>query len=336
MPLNKQYIIGVDGGGTKTRAVIGTKEGEVLAYIDGEGTNIKSTPTNEVRQQIKQLLECLMQKVGTTKNDVSTIFLCVAGGDRQEDLIRWKRWIGLIFPATSCRIIITNDAVAALTSGTFTQEGLVVIAGTGSIVYAVQQNHLVSRAGGWGYLLGDEGSGYSIGQEALRIITRNYDAYGLYEDAFTEAVLERLALTDPTGIITLIYEHSQPRVCMASIASTVLLLATQNNDIAKRIVDHAVFHLVQLLQMMFKKEPQVKSFPIVICGGLFKNGYFVQCFQEKLQQATIYNRIILPEVPPAIGAFINGLFSEGIQMTGALQETVKETWISIKNSNGGI
>lgn len=67
MPLNKQYIIGVDGGGTKTRAVIGTKEGEVLAYIDGEGTNIKSTPTNEVRRQIKQLLECLMQKVGTTK-----------------------------------------------------------------------------------------------------------------------------------------------------------------------------------------------------------------------------------------------------------------------------
>ncbi|MBG9691521.1 N-acetylglucosamine kinase [Lysinibacillus sp. fkY74-1] len=335
MPLNKSYIIGVDGGGTKTRAVIGTKDGSVLAVMDGDGTNIKSTPSYEVRQHIQQLLECLVQRVGATKSDISTVFLCVAGGDRQEDLIRWKEWIAHIFPFPFCKVTVTNDAVAALTSGTFTQEGLVVIAGTGSIVYVVQEN-FISRIGGWGYLLGDEGSGYYIGQEALRTITRQYDACGLYEDAFSKAVLERLALTDPTEIITLIYEHSQPRICISSIARTVLLLATQNNETAKRIADHAVTHLVQLLQMMFRKEPHVKKFPIVTCGGLFENHYFVQCFQAKLQQATIYNQIIQPEVPPAIGAFINGLFSEGIPMTGALQQTVKGTWMSVKNSNGGI
>ncbi|MCR8854481.1 N-acetylglucosamine kinase [Lysinibacillus fusiformis] len=337
MPLNKQYIIGVDGGGTKTRVVIGTKKGNILAFMDGGGTNIKSTPFHEVRQQIQQLLDSLILKIGATKSDISTIFLCVAGGDRQEDIKRWKAWIAPMFPSASCKVTVTvtNDAVAALTSGTFTREGLVVIAGTGSIVYAVQQNS-ISRMGGWGYLLGDEGSGYYIGQEALRIITRQYDACGLYEDAFSKAVLERLALTNPTEIITLIYEQSQPRICISSIARTVLLLATQNNEIAKRIVDRAVTHLVQLLQMMFRKEPQVKKFPIVTCGGLFENQYFAQCFQAKLQQSTIDNQIIQPEVPPAIGAFINGLLSEGIPMTGALQQTVKETWMSVKNSNGGI
>lgn len=335
MPLNKSYIIGVDGGGTKTRAVIGTKDGSVLAVMDGDGTNIKSTPSYEVRQHIQQLLECLVQKVGATKSDISTVFLCVAGGDRQEDLIRWKEWIAHIFPFPFCKVTVTNDAVAALTSGTFTQEGLVVIAGTGSIVYVVQEN-FISRIGGWGYLLGDEGSGYYIGQEALRAITRQYDAYGLNEDAFSKAILERLALTDPTEIITLIYEHTQPRICISSITRTVLLLATQNNEIAKRIVDRAVTHLVQLLQKMFRKEPQVKKFPIVTCGGLFENQYFVQCFQAKLQQSTIDNQIIQPEVPPAIGAFINGLFSEGIPMTKALQQTVKETWMNVKKSNGGI
>jgi N-acetylglucosamine kinase-like BadF-type ATPase len=335
VPLNNQYIIGVDGGGTKTRAIIGTKEGNILAFMDGHGTNIKSTPAHEVRQHIQHLLESLVQKISATKYDVSTIFLCVAGGDRQEDIKRWKAWIAPMLPSTSCKVTVTNDAVAALTSGTFTREGLVVIAGTGSIVYAVQQNS-ISRMGGWGYLLGDEGSGYYIGQEALRAITRQYDAYGLNEDAFSKAILERLALTDPTEIITLIYEHTQPRICISSITRTVLLLATQNNEIAKRIVDRAVTHLVQLLQMMFRKEPQVKKFPIVTCGGLFENQYFVQCFQAKLQQSTIDNQIIQPEVPPAIGAFINGLFSEGIPMTKALQQTVKETWMNIKKSNGGI
>ncbi|WP_155592596.1 N-acetylglucosamine kinase [Lysinibacillus cavernae] len=329
MPLNRQYIIGVDGGGTRTRAVIGTKNGEVLAFVEGAGTNMKSTPPDVVRQEILKILAQLLQKAGLTKSDVSMIFLCVAGGDRYVDIARWEKWVDTIFSGTTCKVKITNDAVAALTSGTFTQEGLVVIAGTGSIVYAVEKNHHVSRVGGWGHLLGDEGSGYYIGQEALRAIAQQYDVLGSNGDVFADTILEQLAISDPTEIITLIYEHPQPRVCIASIARTVLRLAEQNNERAKDIIEKAVIYLVQLIQTMLKKEPQVSNFPIVICGGLFGNLYFVQCFQEKLQQATIHNRLILPEVPPVIGAFINGLFCEGIQMTEALQRTIKETWMSI-------
>lgn len=148
MPLNRQYIIGVDGGGTRTRAVIGTRKGEVLAFVEGAGTNIKSTPPDEVRLHIIKLLATLLQKIDATNNDIAAVCLCVAGGDRQLDKERWEQWISFLFPASSCKITITNDAVAALTSGTFTQQGLVVIAGTGSIVYAVGKNHQVSRVGG--------------------------------------------------------------------------------------------------------------------------------------------------------------------------------------------
>ena len=158
-------------------------------------------------------------------------------GDRQLDKERWEQWISFLFPASSCKITITNDAVAALTSGTFTQQGLVVIAGTGSIVYAVGKNHQVSRVGGWGYLLGDEGSGYYIGQEALRLITRHYDAIGVNEDLFTATIMERLALKNPTEIITHVYEHPQPRVLIASVARVVLRLAEQNNDRAQKLLN---------------------------------------------------------------------------------------------------
>ncbi|WP_342442271.1 BadF/BadG/BcrA/BcrD ATPase family protein [Lysinibacillus sp. FSL K6-0057] len=329
MPLNRQYIIGVDGGGTRTRAVIGTRKGEVLAFVEGAGTNMKSTPPDEVRLQIIQLLAQLLQKIDATKNDISAVFLCVAGGDRQVDKERWEQWISFLFPASACKITITNDAVAGLTSGTFTQQGLVVIAGTGSIVYAVGKNYQASRVGGWGYLLGDEGSGYYIGQEALRFITRHYDAFGLNEDLFTATILDQLALKNPTEIITHVYEHLQPRVFIASLARVVLRLAEQNNDRAKKIIEQATHHLVQFIQIMLKKEPQLKGYPIVLCGGLFENFYFVQCFREKLHLATIPNRLIRPEVPPVIGAFVNGLLSEGIPITEALQRTVKETWMSI-------
>lgn len=329
MPLNRQYIIGIDGGGTRTRAVIGTRKGEVLAFVEGAGTNIKSTPPDEVRLHIIKLLATLLQKIDATNNDIATVFLCVAGGDRQLDKERWEQWISFLFPASSCKITITNDAVAALTSGTFTQQGLVVIAGTGSIVYAVGKNHQVSRVGGWGYLLGDEGSGYYIGQEALRFITRHYDAIGVNEDLFTATILEQLALKDPSEIITHVYEHPQPRVLIASIARVVLCLAEQNNDRAQKIIEHAIHHLTQFIQIILKKEPQLKGDSIVLCGGLFENLYFVQCFRKKLQLAKILNRLIQPEVPPVIGAFVNGLLSEGIPITEALQRKVKGTWMSI-------
>lgn len=329
MPLNRQYIIGVDGGGTRTRAVIGTRKGEVLAFVEGAGTNIKSMPPEKVRLHIIQLLAKLLQKIEATKNDISTVFFCVAGGDRPVDKERWEQWMSFLFPASSCKITITNDAIAALTSGTFTQQGLVVIAGTGSIVYGVGKNHQISRVGGWGYLLGDEGSGYYIGQEALRYIARHYDAFGVNENLFTETILEHLALKNPTEIITYVYEHPQPRVIIASIARAVLRLAEQNNDRTMKIIEQAAHHLVQFIQTMFKKEPQLQVYPIVLCGGLFGNSYFVQCFREKLQLAKIPNRLLQPEVPPVIGAFVNGLLSEGISMTEALQRTIKETWVSI-------
>jgi len=328
VPLNKQYIIAVDGGGTKTCAVIGTKNGEVLAVVEGAGANIKSTPPAEVQQQIKKLLTELLQKVGATKKEVSTIYLCMAGGDRQVDFVRWRRWMELFFSSEYCKVHVTNDAVAALTSGTFAHEGLVIIAGTGSIVYCVQKNNHINRVGGWGYLFGDEGSGYYIGQEALRVVSQHYDAFGQDGDVLTEAILKQLGLKDPTEMITMIYEHPQPRALIASTVQTVLQLAEQGNETAKVIIERATTCLVQLLLTMFQKEPQVKSFPIVTCGGLFKSSYFVNCFQEKLQQATIDNLLIRPDVPPVIGAFVKGLISEGVLITESLQRIVKESWMS--------
>lgn len=79
--------------------------------------------------------------------------------------------MSFLFPASSCKITITNDAIAALTSGTFTQQGLVVIAGTGSIVYGVGKNHQISRVGGWGgYLLGDEAVDTILGKRHCVIL----------------------------------------------------------------------------------------------------------------------------------------------------------------------
>lgn len=130
-------------------------------------------------------------------------------------------------------------------------------------------------------------------------------------------------------IITHVYEHPQPRVLIASVARVVLRLAEQNNDRAQKIIEHAAHHLTHFIQIMLKKEPQLKGDSIVLCGGLFENFYFVQCFREKLQLAKIPNRLIQPEVPPVIGAFVNGLLSEGIPITEALQRKVKGTWMSI-------
>ncbi|MGE7624514.1 N-acetylglucosamine kinase [Viridibacillus sp. NPDC096237] len=329
MQLNNRYIIGIDGGGTKTQAVIGTSDGEILAVVTGGGSNIKSIPKEKVKVQIGVLLEQLLKKAAIHKAEVNSVFVCTAGGDREEDIVCWNKWIQDFFQSYPCKIQVKNDAVAALVSGTFQVDGLVLVAGTGSIAYLMQDNgRKIHRAGGWGYLFGDEGSGYYMGIQALRYISQLYDLQeGL--DEFAVEVLNYLQLKNPVEIITKIYEQDQPRLIVASIAMPILELAERGNDVACRIVFNAINQLIRLLSVLYSREESAKTLPIVVCGGLFENEYFFQQFEQTLSLASSDNVLIKPSVSPVVGAFILALLDMSIPITKKLKVDLLQTWMKV-------
>ena len=236
MRSSKSYYIGIDGGGTKTIGLLCNQDGVILAKSTAGSTNLKSRSEKDVRDAIHDVVNNLTMdlKGGTLEG----VFVSTAGGDREEDQERWIKWINEVLIGFAGKITVRNDAYGALASGTFEMEGSVLIAGTGSIAYSIDSGK-TQRVGGWGYLFGDEGSGYDIGQQALRTIAMMHDGRKERDDSFCNEVLSFLKLQHVPEMITAIYEDPYARMKIASVAQEVILLAERQNQTALGLIQKA-------------------------------------------------------------------------------------------------
>lgn len=326
MPLNKDLFIGFDGGGTKTICIMGDSRGNIIASATGGSTNLKSRPQEKVKEVIHSLLFQVLQFANTNVNQIKGVYVSTAGGDREEDRKRWKEWIRE-YGLKPDHLKIDNDAVGALASGTRTNNGIVLIAGTGSIAYFVTDGlEKPLRVGGWGYLFGDEGSGYDIGNQAIRMIIRSFDGRDHKKEAFTKYILEKLGLDRSDQLVTFIYEDPYPRQLIASVAKHVLFLAEQGEENAKEIVQNAINSLVELVFSIFQNDEESRAFPLVISGGLFHSTYFKEVFEHSMRIKGFNQQIILPQYPPVVGSYICALLQNGEIMTDEVEQNINNSW----------
>lgn len=324
MPLNNEWYIAFDGGGTKTECLIGDSRGRILATAKGSSTNLKSRPPEKVKEEIYHLLDELFQLANIWKNQIKGVFVSTAGGDREEDRKRWEQWI-LAYGIKPNKLSIANDAVAALAAGSKAKNGIVLIAGTGSIAYSVNDGlEKPIRVGGWGYLLGDEGSGYDIGNKALRIILRSHDGRDDKHEKFSEYILEQIGLKNPEQLITFLYEDSYPRKLIASIARHVISLAEQREPTAKAVIQQAIDQLVELVVPLIRHD-DIHS-PLVVSGGLFLSPYFKQTFEKSMQLKGFTLPIISPQYPPVVGAYMSALIQGGEMITDKVENNINQSW----------
>lgn len=324
MHLNKRYVIGLDGGGTSTKLVIGDVGGNILAYLETASTNIKSNPEAVVKKLLHEAVEILLIKIDASPDDVVHVFLALAGGDRPEDQIRWQQWVRESLPSSS--ITVRNDAVAALLSGTLSYDGAVLIAGTGSICYSLSNcGQQVNRVGGWGYLFGDEGSGFSIGTDALRQLMQGHDGRKARDEVFERALLSFCQLSSPIECITYIYENGSPRALISSLAGPVLDLATRQNETAMRIVDEAVQSLAQLVQALTEKNQQPID-SLVLTGGLLRSAHFRKKLIDQLRLKFPKIQLIEPTYPPVVGAYVGSLLETGRVVEHDMKDALTQSW----------
>lgn len=324
MHSNNRYVIGLDGGGTSTKLVIGDVEGNILAYLETASTNIKSNPEAVVKKLLHEAVATLLTKIDASPEEVVHMFLALAGGDRPEDQIRWQQWVQESLPSSS--ITVRNDAVAALLSGTHSYEGAVLIAGTGSICYSLSnRGQQVDRVGGWGYLFGDEGSGFSIGTAALRQLMQGHDGRKTRDEAFENALLSHCQLSKPTEFITYVYENESPRALISSLAGPVLDLASRQNETAMRIVDEAVQSLAHLVQALTQKNQQPID-SLVLTGGLLRSAHFRKKLIDQLRFQFPEIHVIEPAYPPVVGAYVGSLLETGRMIENDRKDALTQSW----------
>src|SRR5918994_242731 len=178
------YVLGIDAGGTKTVCYLADAHGHIVGEGRAGGANLQAHGELEVEKVLHAVID---QAVGDRAILPVAVCLGVAGVDREEDdrVVRGiMRRLGF-----KSHTLVVNDALVALVAGAGDDPGVVLIAGTGSIAYGVNTDGYAARSGGWGFVLGDEGSGYWIGRQALTAVVRAADGRGA-KTRLTELVLE--------------------------------------------------------------------------------------------------------------------------------------------------
>lgn len=265
----QEYFIGIDGGGTKTTCVIGTSEGKILTMAKGKASNIQSKSLHDVTNVLIGLMKEVMQRTNSDFTQVRMVYMSLAGTARASDKEKIISALRSQIPEQHVGLVIENDAKAALASGSWGETGLVLIAGTGSIAYAFPSSkEAPTRVGGWGYLLGDEGSGFDIGKKGITAVLQEYDGRGSKTE-MTPLLLKQLKQDNPGEIIPAVYGNNDVRSKIASLSNIVFQAAEHQDVLAIEIVDEAIEHLILLVEGAYESLPhQAASTSLVVSGGL--------------------------------------------------------------------
>ncbi|WP_181347205.1 BadF/BadG/BcrA/BcrD ATPase family protein [Thalassobacillus sp. CUG 92003] len=326
MPSNNGFYIGVDGGGTKTAALLCDETGRVIGASQSGSTSFKSRTESDIYANFQRLTTELMTDAELLADQVTGVFVSAAGGDRQEDKQRWSKMLTSVFSNLES-IEVKNDAFGALASGTFDIAGSVLIAGTGSIAYSTEGlNSNAVRVGGWGYLFGDEGSGYDMGRQALSTLALMEDERVPFDSGFSEMVLNSLQVKKPENVITAVYESDYPRHTIASLARPVLDLAADRNTTARMIMNQTLRNLLDLVEAIALKRPASRAEPITIVGGLFQSDLFRLAFMKLMHKRQPSRKVIYPKLPPVAGSLICALIQNGVPITADLKANLHATY----------
>lgn len=300
------YVLGIDGGGTTTTGVIANSSGEVLAKARVGSSNMNSTSKSLVKQELAMLFKTL-QSNKMVYSKVGHVFAGMAGvrdeatKGEMEDVLK-------LFLHDGINVTVDTDAITALYSGTLGAPGIVQIAGTGAITYGENAYGKRARAGGWGHLFSDYGSGYSLGKDGLDAAFMSFD--GVKEQtAIVPLLLAHYQVEILSDIIQRIYRHENPKKEIASLSRLVVEAAEAGDQVAKDIINtngHALgASIASLLSRLFGNDRPEKV-PVVLTGGIFNLYDMLKDAIENAIPASVQVDFILPKVVPVCGAVIAG------------------------------
>ena len=310
------YVIGVDGGGTKTDAVLVDSAGKVLSRVRGGSSNYQALGPAKLKDVLMSIFNEILTKAMITSSSLNRIYLGLAGAGRLSD----QQEIKNIFSDTEFKDLITvnSDAIIALAGAFSNQPGIILIAGTGAICFGKNNQGDVVRSGGWGYLLGDEGGGYYIGKSAIIASLKDFDGRG--ETTSLRPIIEtKFNLTSIDQIIPLIYKNNIDRVMIADLAPIVFEQAKLNDTISRQIIKEVGVELGHLAKAVAKRlDFADEKIKIALIGSIFKQkDLLVKEISKELYEISWDIQIMEPNYDPAIGAAILALNEIGIELNEA-------------------
>ena len=273
--MGSPHLIGVDGGGSKTLALVATLEGQIIGRALAGPSNYHAVGLEAATTALESAIRAALEAAGEEHASAPTGALCLglAGMGRPEDRATIEAWAVETFPESP--VTVVTDAQLVLAAGTPEGWGIALISGTGSLAYGEDPAGHSARAGGWGTLLGDEGSGYAIGLAALRAVARAADGRGP-QTALTSSVLAHWGLSQPQNLVQYVYQRDTGR---AEIAALAPLVEAAGEDacacaITRQAGQELALAIKAVAQQIFPREyfGLVKPIPCALAGSVLVQG----------------------------------------------------------------
>ena len=260
-----QLVIGIDGGGTRTRARLANARGEILGNGEAGIANPNALGFAAAQTEILAAIDRAFQDAHIEKQIVAAACLGIGGVDRADERARFADWARQVIAP---RVQVVNDGEIVLAAGLLENWGVALIAGTGSIAWGKTRDGRIARAGGWGYLIGDEGSGFELAREALRAATQAADGRG-EPTKLLVAILNYWELNSAMELVPRVYRSGLAPADIARLAPLVVRAAEEGDAVARRLIERAAAELANTVVGVARSlQLRDKKIPLALAGGL--------------------------------------------------------------------
>ncbi len=305
----KRYFLGIDGGQSSTTALIGDENGCVVGY--GRSGPCNHVAASEGREKFRNAvggsIRQAWERAAVEAVPFAAACLGFSGGAADKEALAREL-------VEAEQLTVTHDAMIALAGATAGDPGIIVIAGTGSIAFGRNAAGRTARAGGWGYVFGDEGGGFDIARQALRAALRQEEGWGP-STSLHARLMEASDLTSANDLMHRFYTPEWPRPRIAALARLVDEAAGDGDSIARDILHHAAEELARIAEavrgQLFEGAAPAKICPI---GSVFRGATLRAQFQ-KLMERNPANWVLEPAYGPAAGALLEAYRTGGVRVS---------------------
>ena len=308
-------FLGIDGGGTSTRALLCDERGRALGTGTGGVANHLHAGWDGAAESLRAATAAAFAAAALAPVPCTAAFLGIAAAASDETRGRWREIAHQLGLATAPAAIgVDHDIRIALAGGLAGRPGIALIAGTGSSCYGRDAAGATWQAGGWGSILDDGGGGYWLGLRAVGAAIRGDDGRGP-ATALRERVLARLHVSNLREIVARLHAGSLPRHEMARLAEEVMACAAAGDPAAQELLARGAGELAAMVRAVAHKLFPATAPEVVLAGSTATATVFSPRIAAAIAREVPAARIVPAELPPVAGAALLALATGGIQAT---------------------
>lgn len=311
------FLLGVDGGGSKTFALVSDREGRVLGFGRAGGSNHQDVGLPVALKEIERAIRGALDAAGTEPPEIDLAMCGLSGADFPEEHDMLRR--GIEGFGISPRVEVVNDALIALRSGASRPWGVVVVCGTAFNAGGRDPDGRTVVLPAQGWISGDWGGGETIAQEMIRLVMRADDGRGT-PTLLTELLLGALGQGSPTSLMRALYEGRIGRQDVVPLVPLLFEAASRDDGVARGLVVQAGTELGQSAAAVIRRlGMQELPVEVVLAGGVFKGGgeLLVDTVGDVVRETAPEAVLVRPRFEPVFGAVMLGLedLGEGVDET---------------------